>query len=85
MFTLECFVYMTIRHKHLKLDQDKLDKARQVLGLATEQETVESALDMVLAEQEIVEAHQGARGVRGFTDPFGAEGSRRTARPGKRR
>jgi hypothetical protein len=49
MFTLGSFVNMT-RHKHLKLDQSKIDRAKKLLGAKTEQETIERALDLVLAE-----------------------------------
>ncbi len=49
---------MSIRHKHLKLDQSKIDKARRLLGVKTEQETVERALDMVIAEEPILRAHR---------------------------
>ena len=40
MFTLASFVNMT-RHKHLKLDQSKIDRAKKLLGAKTEQETIE--------------------------------------------
>ncbi|MBI2897820.1 MAG: hypothetical protein HYY06_29950 [Deltaproteobacteria bacterium] len=62
---------MAIRHKHLKLDQAKLDRARRLLQLATEQETVERALDLVLSEEPILRAHRGVRAVGGFVDVFG--------------
>ena len=40
-----------IRHKHLRLDQRKLDRARRVLGVRTDTETLERALDLILAEE----------------------------------
>lgn len=70
MFTIPSLVYMAVRHKHLKLDQTKLDRARRLLRLATEQETVERALDLVLSEEPILRAHRRVKGVGGFTDPF---------------
>ena len=42
-----------IRDKHLKLDQFKLDRARQLLGAKTERETIENALDLLLAEGDL--------------------------------
>ena len=42
-----------LRDKHLKLDQEKLDRARQILGARTERETVERALDLVVSEAEL--------------------------------
>ena len=40
-----------IRHKHLRLNQRKLDRARRVLGARTDTETLERALDLILAEE----------------------------------
>ncbi len=37
-----------IRDKHLKIDQRKIDRAKQILGLKTETETIEKALDIVI-------------------------------------
>ncbi len=61
---------MTIRHKHLKLDQRKIDKARRALGTKTEQETLERALDMVLAEERLTRALKRGKSVGGFDDVF---------------
>jgi hypothetical protein len=59
---------MAIRHKHLKLDQRKIDKARRTLGTKTEQETLDRALDMVLAEDRIVRVLRRGRAMGGFED-----------------
>lgn len=67
-------MYMSIRHKHLKIDQRKLDRAKRILRLTTEQETIDRALDAVLAEEEILRAHRKARAVGGFVDAFGRRG-----------
>jgi hypothetical protein len=61
---------MRIRHKHLKIDQQKLDRAKKLLRLSTEQETIDRALDTVLAEELIVRAHATARRVGGVVDAF---------------
>jgi hypothetical protein len=61
---------MAIRHKHVRLDQGKLDEARRMLGARTERETLERALDMVLAEDRIVRVLRRGRGTRGFEDLF---------------
>jgi hypothetical protein len=39
-----------IRHKHFRLDSNKIARARRVLRAHSETETVERALDFVLAE-----------------------------------
>jgi hypothetical protein len=70
MFTIRSSVNMAVRHKHLKLDQTKLDRARRLLRVATEQETVERALDLVLSEEPILRAHRRVKAVGGFTEPF---------------
>ena len=69
MFTISSFVNMT-RHKHLKLDQAKIDRAKKLLGAKTEQETIERALDVVLAEEAILRAHRRLRRVGGFEPPL---------------
>jgi hypothetical protein len=67
MFTLHSIVNMT-RHKHLKLDQHKIDRAKKLLGAKTEQETITRALDLVLGEERILKAHRGVRAVGGFDE-----------------
>jgi hypothetical protein len=41
----------TIRDKHLKLDQKKIDMAKKILGVRTETETIEKALEMVIQKE----------------------------------
>ena len=43
----------TVRHKHVVLDQKKLDRARKALKTRTDRETLEKALDVVLDDAEI--------------------------------
>jgi hypothetical protein len=43
----------TMRHKHVRIDQAKLDKARKVLDAKTDTETVDRALSFVVDEDEI--------------------------------
>ncbi len=62
---------MALKHKHLRLDQGKIDRARRVVGVKTEQETIEIALDLLIAEEPILRAHRKVRGVGGVTDVFG--------------
>jgi hypothetical protein len=73
VFTMCYLMNMAVRHKHLKLDQRKIDRARRMLGTKTEQETLERALDMVLAEERIVRVLRRGRAVGGFEDVFGRE------------
>ncbi len=43
----------SVRHKHIRIDQAKLDKARKVLAAATETETLDRALAIVVSEADI--------------------------------
>lgn len=63
-------MYMAVRHKHLKLDQAKIDRVRRILNVKTEQEAIERALDRVLAEADILKATDAARSVGGIEDFF---------------
>lgn len=40
----------SVRHKHIRIDQAKLDKAKQVLAAATETEALDRALTLVVSE-----------------------------------
>jgi hypothetical protein len=44
---------VTSRHKHVRIDQSKLDRAKKVLGADTETETLDRALALVVSEEEI--------------------------------
>ncbi len=41
------------RHKHVRIDQAKLDKAKKVFRAGTETETIDRALTLVVTEAEI--------------------------------
>lgn len=71
MYMLSCFVNMAIRHKHLKLEQTKLTRAKRLLGAKTEQETVERALDVLLGEEQVLKALRKSRAVGALVDVFG--------------
>lgn len=63
-------IRMTAKAKVLRLDQTKIDRARRILRTKSERETVECALDLVLAEDAIVRSHRRVKGTGGFTDIF---------------
>jgi len=54
-------VYMR-KHKHLKIDQEKLTRVRRLLSAKTEQDTIEQALDMLVADEAIVRTYKKLRG-----------------------
>jgi hypothetical protein len=43
----------TLRHKHVRLDQAKLDRARKVLGAKSDTEALDRALSIVVGQAEI--------------------------------
>ena len=53
---------VALRHKHVQLDQGKLNRARRVLGARTETETLDRALEFVVTEADIDRSLRGARG-----------------------
>ena len=60
------------RRKNLRLTQSKIDEAREILGTATETETIEAALDLVVFRKELVEGIRAMRGAK-LEDVFGAD------------
>jgi hypothetical protein len=52
----------TLRHKHFRLDQAKLDRARRALEAKTDTETVDRALSLVVGEAEINAVLRSVRG-----------------------
>ena len=63
---------MAAKAKLLRLEQTKIDRARRILQTKTERETVERALDLVLAEDVIVRSHRRVKATGGFRDIFGS-------------
>ncbi len=51
-----------VRHKHLRLNQAKLERVKSELGAATETEALEGAMDLVLAEAEILKTLRRVKG-----------------------
>ena len=51
-----------LRHKHVRIDQAKLEKAKRVLDVVTDTEALDRALSIVVAEGEIDEALQAIGG-----------------------
>jgi hypothetical protein len=51
--------------KAIELDQDDIDRARIIFGVKTEKAAVNKALEMVMIDDEIIEAHEliGGKGV----------------------
>jgi len=52
-----------LRHKHLRLDQRKINFAKRYFGVASEQEAIDRALALLMEEQRLVRAMKPLRGV----------------------
>ena len=52
----------SLRHKHVQLDQEKLNRARRILGAKTETEALDRALNVVISEDRIDTALKKVRG-----------------------
>ena len=52
---------VAVRHKHMRLDQEKLNKVKLILGSASETEALDRAMDLVLAEAEILKTLRDVR------------------------
>jgi hypothetical protein len=50
------------RKKNLRLHQSKIDEAKAILDTTTETETIETALDLVIFRQELIEGVRAMRG-----------------------
>jgi hypothetical protein len=45
-----------MKHKHLKLDQKKIDFAKRYFGVDSEQEAIDRALSLLIEEEQILAA-----------------------------
>jgi hypothetical protein len=65
-----------LKRKNLILDQEKIDRAKQLLGVATETEAITRALDAVTEmaqfEAEVEAGFDVLVGAGGFVDAFGS-------------
>jgi hypothetical protein len=52
----------SMRHKHLTLDQKKIDFAKRYFGVNSEQEAIDRALSLLVEEREILAAMKPLRG-----------------------
>jgi hypothetical protein len=67
----------------MDMDPSKLARAQEILGAATETETVDMALDYVAFQGEVFDALNRLSALGGLNDPFGS--SYTEARPALRR
>jgi hypothetical protein len=53
----------TLKHKHLRLDQRKVDFAKRYFGVQSEQEAIDRALSLLMEEQRVARAMKPLKGV----------------------
>lgn len=52
-----------LKHKHLRLDQRKIDFAKRYFGVQSEQEAIDRALSLLMEEQRVARAMKPLKGV----------------------
>jgi hypothetical protein len=52
-----------LKHKHLKLDQVKIDFAKKYFGVDSEQEAIDRALAQLLEEEQLTEKLRSLKGI----------------------
>lgn len=62
-----------IRRKNLNIDQGKLDRVKDALGVKTETEAVDQALSMILFREELVEGIRSLAGTGGVENVFSGD------------
>ena len=61
----------SVRHKHLKLDQRKIDFAKRYFGVKSEQQAIDKALALLMEERDITRKLKSLSGVlKGDTRPW---------------
>jgi len=61
----------SVRHKHLKLDQRKIDFAKRYFGVKSEQQAIDKALALLMEERDITRKLKPLSGVlKGDTRPW---------------
>ncbi len=53
----------SVRHKHLELDQRKIDFAKKYFGVDSEREAIDRALSLLMEEEQIVQGLSKVRAV----------------------
>lgn len=60
-----------LKHKHLVLDQRKIDAAKRYFGVDSEQEAIDKALSLLVEEQRLSKALRPLKGIlRGDVKPW---------------
>jgi hypothetical protein len=60
---MEDFMAVALKHKHLVLDQRKINAAKRYFGVASEQEAIDKALSLLIEEQRLSKALRPLKGI----------------------
>jgi hypothetical protein len=60
--------------KTMRISQDKLERARRILGTRTETETIDAALDMIAFREEAMEGVRRMAGSNSIRDIYAEDG-----------
>jgi len=62
---------VSLKHKHLKLDQTKIDFAKRYFGVESEQEAIDRALSLLVEEHQVLAGMKPLKGsLRGDRRPW---------------
>lgn len=71
VYTGKAMPRTNLKHKHVKLDQRKIDFAKRYFGAASEQEAIDRALSLLMEEQQVVKRLRPLAGIlRGDERPW---------------
>lgn len=59
-----------VRRKNVNVDQEKLDRVRDLLGAPTETDAIDQALTMLLLREELIEGIKRIAGTGGVENEF---------------
>ena len=60
---MEANMGAALKHKHLVLDQRKIDAAKRYFGVDSEQEAIDKALSLLIEEQRLSKALRPLKGI----------------------
>ncbi len=60
-----------VRHKHVRVDQEKFNRVKSILGATADTEAIERAMALVLVENGIIKTHRRIKGKGRIEKVFG--------------
>jgi hypothetical protein len=63
MYMMEASMAVALKHKHLVLDQRKINAAKRYFGVTSEQEAIDKALSLLIEEHRLNKVLQPLKGI----------------------